>query len=425
MKKSIKKNGTVATYINWNGVNKIYLHPLKINQFLEENQIKPIRLPKGKKSKVVEDELYNKGFKRLGPQGQVEFCGLYSNDKLEAVPFRFGIKKAEIDQKQDSYDISGLDAWLYFKNWLKISKGLPKKYHENRTCAPYPIDWCNDGYTERELRHVNKADISSAYGYQLTNPLLPDLLEYKEVNSKVEPSEEWPFAFYLDNNSMTIYNEGSSLSWKDNRFATSAKKNIKFDITETRTLLMKGKDYGLKPLIDKMYAERSIKPENKSYMNLLVGFMDQKDYYAGQIVAWPIRAVIIYRCNQRILNLCEELKDNWSIPVLINTDSISWLGDYNPSIKEKHLGSFTTEYIDCNMIIRSVKCYQIKSGDEVLTRYSGPHTKSYISTLPFGALLEEDCLAEIRELEAKYIYKWDDESFRFINKKGQVFEYEE
>ena len=32
-------------------------------------------------------------------------------------------------------------------------------------------------------------------------------------------------------------------------------------------------------------------------MNLSVGFLDQREYYKGQIVGWPIRAVIIYRCN--------------------------------------------------------------------------------------------------------------------------------
>lgn len=418
-----KKNGSLGRYIDWNKVPKEYKHPLEINRFLNKYGISKAELRKGANSKTVLMELYSKGFKRKGNQGQQEICGV-AVDGIQTIPFRFGVKKAEIDEREDSFEISGKDAFVYLQPWHNIYKGLPGQYHQYRICSPCPIDWCNDTYTEKLLSEINKADISSAYGYQLTNPSLPDLLNYQIVDDFVEPSEEWPFAFYLDSNSMAVYQEGSSLDWENNRFATSASKNIQFKVKNNRTMLFKGKDYGLKEIISKMYLERDIHPENKSYMNLLVGFLDQKDYYKGQIVGWPIRAAIIFRCNQKILSICDDLLDHLCMPVLINTDSVSWTGKYNPSVNTKYLGSFTTEYINCEMIIRSVKCYQIKSGDKTLTRYSGPHTKSYIATLPFGALLEEDCLAEIRELEAKFIYKWDEETFRYINKKGGIFEYE-
>jgi hypothetical protein len=52
---------------------------------------------------------------------------------------------------------------------------------------------------------ITKADISSAYGYQLTSDKLPDCSQYQLVEGFAEPTEEWPFVFYLKSNNMAIY----------------------------------------------------------------------------------------------------------------------------------------------------------------------------------------------------------------------------
>ena len=96
-----KKNGSLGRYIDWNKVPKEYKHPLEINRFLDKYDISKAEIRKGANSKTVLMELYSKGFKSKGNQGQQEICGI-AVDGIQTIPFRFGVKKDEIDKREDN-----------------------------------------------------------------------------------------------------------------------------------------------------------------------------------------------------------------------------------------------------------------------------------------------------------------------------------
>ena len=107
---------------------------------------------------------------------------------------------------------------------------------------------------------------------------------------------------------------------------------------------------------------------------------------------------------------------------MINTDSVSWIGEEWGITEPKGLGKFTLEYEGAKFVGVGPKCYQIQAGEETLTRYSGPHRKEYISTLAFGDILKEDVLDYIKKLENQAMYSWDDTRLRFITRDGGLLQ---
>ena len=405
-------------YIYWTKIPKIYLHPKEINEVLEGLVCNPIKT-NGDNLTVCEFQRLRNTYFRMntGRKDRITIC-VCREFEGKFQMFRISNHKAE-----DGF--TGLDAWNELNQIKKIDiKSLPEELHKFRTCCPKPIDWLNPMYKGKIKKGISKADISSAYGYQLTSKKLPDLGKYKLVEGFVEPNEEYPFVFYLRSNNMAIYGEGNTYLWENNRYAEAGRRGRLYDIPKERevSLRFQAKDYELADVISELYRQRKEKPINKQIMNLSVGFLDQREYYKGQIVGWPIRAVIIYRCNQVILDICSKVIELGGIPLLINTDSVSWIGEEWGITQPKGLGKFTLEYTNAEFVGIGPKCYQIKSGDETLTRYSGPHRKEYISTLAFGDILKPDVLDYIKELEEKAMYAWDDTRMRFITKDGGLLQ---
>lgn len=412
--------------IYWNKVKKRWLNPADMNKMLDEVEknckFKEVRID----SKTISSLIKIKGYyfkRRNESDKKIEICGCRKTIDGFWQLFRFGNAMTV-----ESEDMTGLDAFKEFHRLagkeFKIC-GLPGEFHKFRGCAPKPIDWIDFRWKGKIIDNCQKSDISSAYGFQLSNELLPDPSQFKVVAGKVAPDKEWPFAYYLDSNNMAIWNEGSTFDWAKNRFAEAGRRGCRYDVEDSRTLLMKGKDYKLQKVIKTLYEGRKEHPENKQIMNLFVGYLDRSEYFPGQLVGWPIRAAIIFRCNQRILDLCNKIEGGYGIPVLINTDSITWMtGEIDPS-EEKGLGKFAKEYAGCRVVVQGPKCYQIDADGKTITRYSGPHRKDYISTLAFGDILKEDCLAAIRAMERKAMYRWSPEVRRFINKDGGMFTIED
>lgn len=332
--------------------------------------------------------------------------------------------------QQSEGEAGALESWNLFnevyqkykgKKVDQNIKGLPQELHKFRSCCPKPIDWLDEYYAGKVLRHVNKADISSAYGYQLTNTLLPDCRFFKLVEGFKEPTEEYPFVFYLRSNNMAIWQEGDTYNWEKDRYATAAKKGILYQIPKEDevSLMLKGTNYELSDVINFLYEGRKEHPEYKNAMNITIGWFDRKKESARNIIRWPIRAAIIYRCNERILSLIRSIIADGGIPILINTDSISWLYDADPT-EERKLGAFIKEYTDCEFLGIGPKKYQIKSGDEVLTRYAGPR-KEYTSQFAFGDLLKPEVVQKLKEIELEHAYIWSNDDMRFMNAEGGIY----
>lgn len=101
----------------------------------------------------------------------------------------------------------------------------------------------------------------------------------------------------------------------------------------------------------------------KSIMNQFIGYT----WLRKQPQFLHLAAVILARCNNRIIKQAECLIDRGAIPVLIATDSIAWIGKGDELITtdkaHKTLGSFVVEMRDGEAIIAGPKVYQLRAKD--------------------------------------------------------------
>lgn len=236
-----------------------------------------------------------------------------------------------------------------------------------------------------------KMDASSAYAFEASKSL-PTMIDHKKVVGYVEPTAEFPFAFYPNEGKLAIYGE----------FNTNAKQDAK------ETVLCKAAAQGLAPIFEELYElkEKATNEMEKQYykdiMNFFVGMLhyvprySRADRDSGSIpegykyrdpvppsdprydATCPrfaaLAAVIKERCNQRMLNLREEIEANGCNEVwLINTDAIGWVGYDMPHLytTEKKLGNLILEHKNAQAIVLGSKKYQIKDEKGIETKWAG------------------------------------------------------
>lgn len=437
------RGGGISYNIWWNRVAPTMTTYSKMNKVLDELEGKHLTYKETVKGAKTISNIGSLGtgyFVRRNKDdaNNIEVCGARSNEEQDLVLFRYKVK-----QSYDS-EFGALDAWIEFqikvsekigKTLSEIYGGLPQKYHQYRGCVPSPINWAHPYYClERGKVAENcvKADICSAYGTEASKTL-PDCHSFnmKVVDGLVKPTEEYPFAFYLESRHMAIWNEGDTFTLNQSSYITCDHTKPVFPFEE-KTMLLPVAKGSLEEVFEDLYEGRKDNPDNKAIMNMTIGMFHRKKSRLDSENLWPLAAVIKFRCNKRIIDTCETLKFMGHTPILINTDSIMWRGSITAGMdrifsEEKKLGNFTYEYKDCRAVMRSSKIYQIqdKESGETITRWSGSHTKKYTSQLAFGQIWQESVYDYLRTIEQKNTIRWDSEKRRFINQLGEIYNEED
>lgn len=422
----------------WNRIIPVVTTYDKINEVLDELDGAHLTYKETKEGCATLATLKTLGIgyfirKNKDDANNIEVCGGRENEDGDIELFRY-----KVSQNYDS-EFGALDAWIEFqekvsehtgKKLSDIFGGLPQEFHQYRKCVPSPINWAHPWYCNKMgsvAENCVKADICSAYGTEASKKL-PDcrLSRGKIVDGRAKPTEELPFAFYLKSGHMAIWGEGDTFSLNQSYYITCDHTVSMFDNEDT-TLLLAATDVSLASVFEDLYEGRTKNPNNKFIMNATIGMFHRKKSRLDSENLWPVAAVIKFRCNKRIVDTCEWLQQKGQKPILINTDSIMWEGDFDDSFyemfsDEKKLGNFTFEYKKCKAVMRSCKIYQIAAeGEETITRWSGSHTKKYTSQLAFGQIWQKNVYEFLRELEEKNTIKWDNKKRRFVNRLGDVY----
>lgn len=434
LEEKVSRGGGITYAIWWNMVPSVVLNYAEINQILNELDGKKITHKETKQGcyTISRTALLGEGyFIRVDKEdkNKIEVCGILNKGR-DRLLIRYKVSQSYVD------DFGALDAWIEFKEKVndflgkslsQIFGGLPKEYHQFRTCVPSPINWASSAFTLSPgyiSENCVKADICSAYGTEASKTL-PDchLARGKVLDGKHEPTADLPFAFYLKSGHMAIYQEGSTYQLNKSPYITSDHTIFVSD-EEEQTLLLPAATENLRDVFENLYEGRKDNPNNKYVMNMTIGMFHRKRWTQEQDNLWPLAAAIKFRCNKRIVDTCEALKQKGQNPILINTDSILWEGNNTEGFDtEKKLGNFVIEYEECYATIRSSKIYQIydpKTG-ETLTRWSGSHTKKVTSLLSFGRIWDSDVYEYLRKVEMENTIKWDKKKSRYINKLGEEY----
>lgn len=273
----------------------------------------------------------------------------------------------------------------------KIPEDRKKAYNEIKKCVISPFDYVCEGLAGKEV-YVNKADVSSAYGSTLQGSL-PTLEGFVKVSGRVAPSEEYPFAYYVKSHQLSVYGEFDSKDFLTTRFynrLTYGHKWIPIDVPpeHDETILCKAetkKSDGFRKAIKEMYSRRKEDPDYKLYINACIGMLHlNKDPHCSHIAA-----VVYGRCVNAMLKRCEAIENAGGVIVLVNTDSISWIGPVPEGLctNEKSMGAFRLEETQVPMIAKSVKCYQFIGSNGLVTRFAGiPKEES--ERMEFGDILK-------------------------------------
>lgn len=431
--------GGVKWSIWWNKLPPIVMTYDKINKALDGLDQKGITYKETQKGCYTVATLGTLGIgyfvrKNKTDKNRIEVCGAFLDKNDDIRLFRIGVSQSYNEE------FGALDAWIAFqarvnetigKKLSQIYGGLPLEYLKYRKCVPSPINWASARYTAKNgsiAENCVKADICSAYGTEASKTL-PDchISRGKVVQGRVPPTEELPFAFYLESGHMAIWNEGSTFELNESPYITCDHTTY-CEPEDDRTLLLPAVKESLAQIFEELYDGRKDNENNKMVMNATIGMFHRKKTLHQEDNLWPLAGVIKYRCNKRIVDTCEWLKERDQKPILINTDSILWEGEWQDDFykvfsNEKKLGNFTLEYKKCRAVIRSTKIYQVEDAEtgEVITRWSGSHSKKYTSLLRFGQIWQSKVYEFLKELENKNTIKWDDKSRRYINKEGDFY----
>ena len=308
--------------------------------------------------------------------------------------------------------ISGRQARVRFDNYVfqeyrktlyeMFGKVTTDYYDFIRTCVPSQISWSDYDISGITLLNCNKADISSAFPFEASKSL-PDFRYHKECYEYVMPTKEYPFAFY-DNGGLCFIEENGAVidtrQWDrsyyslerqyNSRKQTSRERNYVNSLLAPKTILFKRSCYNLAAVFRKLYNLRKDDPIAKATMNMSIGYMWRKQ--CPNLA--HLSAIIIARCNDRIIKAWRQIEDKGGTVVLVATDSIAWRGDTNliETATTKDLGNLVMEYESCKMIVVSPKCYQLKTKEGKTKSFWAGKSKEYTSKLIFGEIKKVDYL---------------------------------
>ena len=263
-------------------------------------------------------------------------------------------------------------------------------YTAIKKCVPSPPNYALPA--KHPYKNCYKSDVSSAYPYELSKDL-PTLHDCKQISGRVEPTEEYPFAFYLTSHHLAIYNELDSRKFCTKFYSQYYVKKYNDFVPDEKeiTILCKKSKFSFKDIMSDFYAKRKTMPDAKDAMNITIGCF----HYNENPMEAHLAAVVLARCVERMNKQAIQIEKEKNKVILINTDCIIWKGQQSflsiPKC-QKALGTFTVEEENIPVCVRSVKCYQfyhtLDDGKQVVvTKYAGDR-EHLTADLEFGYVLE-------------------------------------
>lgn len=260
--------------------------------------------------------------------------------------------------------ISAFGTWPRKEKNIKESTKNETIYHyelENCVSALPALIECDEFFKYHILENVYKADISSAYPYQLTLPLPTLKGAVGPLQGAIEPFDGY-VSYWVKSGHIIEGRAGGvdTRKFLDHPLYGSRHKYSEVDDCREVTYLLPYSKHSLSNIIYDLYDQRKNNPKAKGIMNSFVGKLcSRKEFqknYMGHISAIVYARHINYMCS-----LYNNLIKANCYPIMYATDSILWLGGPCPiATKDKYLGSFTLEYSNCRAVYLSCGNYAIE-----------------------------------------------------------------
>lgn len=275
-----------------------------------------------------------------------------------------------------------------------------------------PIIYTNERECGFIQTNIYKADFASAYPFGLSGDL-PDYHKgtHRELRGIYKPTEEYPFAFYLNSGHMAIYGELDT--YRDFRthpfYQTRGKfRNDLYNESET-TILMKASRYNLDDIMLELYNQKAKNKDVKTLMVAFIGYIRStkswQHHYMGHISACAYA-----RHLKRMLFCYDKLVEAKQKIMMAATDSFCWQGRDIPEIttREKTFGSFFLEHENARLLMLANGVYGIeKDGKIECFRHQG--------TAEEDIDFEISKLSDIKKLASRPLRAFDQESNKYVS----------
>ena len=278
---------------------------------------------------------------------------------------------------------------------LTFCKAFGTCSEDIKKCVPKQFVFTNKLYLNKKLRNISSIDGCSWYPAHMRKTL-PTAKSSITVSGTVLPTAEYPFAFYIKSGHSAEYKEYDTHEWVDSVFAPALFVNLEYiknvKPEDDITVLMKSSGYDLKEEYEYFYALRKTNEEAKLVMNASIGMLHKKNYKDYKYA--HLAVVALARANNDHLKMIEKI-GAFNI-VHICVDGIIYKGNAVYGEKDKSLGVYHQEFVNCEGFIRGLNAYIIqKNGLNVKIKHGAYNKNSD------GTDIDESKIKDFKE-----VYNW-------------------
>lgn len=243
-----------------------------------------------------------------------------------------------------------------------------KAYHtvdsrDYQSLVPKPVYYLLEGINRKELKHVQYSDVSSMFP-ACARGRLPDAKTAVQYEGRVRPTEEYPFAFYLNSHHCAEYGVFDThdyltlpLEYRKMQCFTERGKPIYSNIKDYQdvTVLMKASDYEMTEVFEEVFSWRANpnkKALSKAIANKSIGTLHKNPANVGKeylMDYYHLAAIILGRANAKQYEMVQKIEDEGGVILSLIVDSIIYTFHEQVGIPKKVLGEYYAEFSDVNM----------------------------------------------------------------------------
>ena len=362
-------------YINWKyEAQKVRLSASEMKQKLAE--VMATRTKTETKTKRADYTELTYGIQKHG-----DYCELYLVENNKYIIYSTNMFD---DKKNEDSEYTRPDRLFDYKfrelnnnTSLRVAFGFAHK--DIKRCIPRQFYFINKKYCNN-IYKASAIDASSQYPSGCLGRL-PDYHTAIGVQGRVQPTEEYPFAFYASGH-CAEYGVFDTHNWLGNPlfpylFRIDQREDYAFrplPDDQELTILMKASEYTMDSTWNYFYANKNScakdtveYDEAKLIMNKTIGCWHRKDKAKKRIMSYEdhgsyqlahVVAIAIARGNQKILDMVNKIGLQFVLHICV--DGIIYLGDRKFGIDETRLGEFAQEFIGADFMMKDINVYCAK-----------------------------------------------------------------
>lgn len=238
-----------------------------------------------------------------------------------------------------------------------------------KACVPRQFYYINRSECNRTLHGISSIDDTAHYPSSACGPL-PDSKTAVQYQGQVEPTEEYPFAFYLKSGHIKEFGKFDTREWLNSSYSINLFYFKQEDHDpylapeEDVTVLMKPAKYTLDSIWRRLYETRKTDPSAKLAMNATIGNWHRNKYTSHKYA--HLAAITIGRANAKMLKAALAIGEDRILHICV--DGIIYCGDavaYN----KKEFGQFQQEFTNCKFKMLGTNVYMAFDEDNKLVKW--------------------------------------------------------